>query len=115
MKIVFLNCSIMTTEGLFLKKKVSLEEVKKIIDDADTILSAIGHESTATILSKLVDREIPVNRIKYEQNCNDLAIVFQLRARPHEGKILSQEEIEEIGYDFYIVKKYSDSLLPWII
>ncbi len=43
---------------------------------------------------------VPVNRIQYEQTTGDLAVVFKLRGRPPEGKILTAEEIEAIGYDF---------------
>jgi hypothetical protein len=96
----------MTGEGIFIKRKVSLEVVKKMIQNAEEIESAIGHESTAQILTELTGINIPVNRIKYEQKCEEIAIVFQLRSRPNEGKILTREEIEETGYDFFLVKKY---------
>jgi len=104
-KIVFANCSIITTEGTFKKKKISLEKVKKLIFKTAHYESAIGHDSTAEILSNLVRITIPVNRIKYEQKEDELMIVFQLRDRPPEGKILSKEEIEEIGYDFFSIEK----------
>lgn len=101
-RIVFLNCRIITTEGKYNCVKTDLETVKKVIQDKK-FLSAIGHKSTATILSTLLDIEIPVNRIKYEQAFSDVAIVFQLKDRIPEGKILSQKEIKEIGYDFYFL------------
>ena len=104
-KIVLFNCSIMTTEGIFIKRKISLDEVKKLIADSEKVESAIGHERTAQILTELLEREIPVNRVKYEQ-ANEIAIIFQLRSRPNEGKILSREEIEETGYDFFLVRKF---------
>jgi hypothetical protein len=96
----------MTGEGIFLKRKIALEVVKKMIQSADEIESAIGHESTAQILTELTGINIPVNRVKYEQSCNEIAIIFQLRSRPNEGKILTREEIEETGYDFFLVKKF---------
>jgi len=104
-KIVFANCSIITTEGTFEKKSITLEEVKKLIFQTAHFESAIGHESTAKILSDLTSITVPVNRIKYEQKKDELMIVFQLRERPPEGKILSIEEIEKIGYDFYSIEK----------
>jgi hypothetical protein len=97
----------MTTEGIFLKKKITLLEVKLLIADND-YESVIGHNSTAQIMSELLEIEVPVNRIKYEQTCDDIAIVFQLRKRPPEGKILSRQEIEKCGYDFFIVRKYDE-------
>ena len=109
-RIVFLNTSIVTTEGFFSYEKTTLENVKETISGAgDNILSAIGHQSTADILTELTGIEVPVNRIMYEQEKNDLAIVFKLRGRPEEGKILSREEIEEIGYDFFYLRKFTKS------
>jgi len=46
-----------------------------------------------------------VNIIQYEQKTGDTAIVFKLRSKTLEGKILTREEIEEIGYEFYFLEK----------
>lgn len=107
-RIVFFNCSIMTDTGVFVKEKTFLRKVKKIMEKTKNIESAIGHESTAEILTELTGRKIPVRRVKYVQQTfpEEMAIVFQLRSRPDEGKILTREEIEETGYDFYTVKRF---------
>ena len=97
---VFLNCAIMTIEGRYVLKKTDIEAVKNIIKNK-FFISAIGHESTAQILSKLLGIQIKVNRINYKHNFSDMCIVFKLRERIPEGKILTIEEIEKIGYDFY--------------
>lgn len=34
---------------------------------------------------------------------NEIAIVFKLKGRPEEGKILTIQEIEEIGYEFGVL------------
>ena len=68
------------------------------------LLSAIGHETTAQILTELLGFEIPVNRIEYRQEPGDIALVFKLRGRPSEGKILTRDEIEAMGYDFGILR-----------
>jgi hypothetical protein len=101
-RIIFLNCRIITTEGKYNNKKIDLKTVKEICKDKN-IISAIGHEATAKILTELLEFEIPVNRIHYKQGYDDIAIVFQLRDRIPEGKILNKEEIEKIGYDFFVM------------
>ncbi len=118
-RIVFLNTSIITTPGTFEFSPVSLKEVKELIQYSNApLLSAVGHESTALIMSELLapDQEfleipraeyIKVNRIQYEQRCGDFAIVFKLNNRPPEGKILSREEIEQIGYSWGLLLKKS--------
>jgi uncharacterized protein DUF1874 len=60
----------------------------------------------ADILTTLLGRDIPVNRIDFRQEREQAAIVFKLRGRPPEGAILSAEEVEAIGYDLKILDRY---------
>ena len=64
MKLAILNTSIMTSEGVFSLRDISLEEARKLaIDNRDNLLSAVGHQSTADILTTLLGVEIKMNRI----------------------------------------------------
>lgn len=103
-KVTLLNCAIITAEGSYSLKKTSLEEVKKLIENVE-IQSAIGHQATAEILTELLKTNVPMNRIQYEQQSGETAIVFKLKSRIPEGKILTREEIEQIGYEFCILEK----------
>ena len=106
--IALLNCSIMTgIDGIYTSDTIGPSAVKKELDDADIIISAIGHESTAKIMTELLGIEVPVNPIKYEQLSGEVAIVFQLNSRPPEGKILTYKEIEKIGYTWKRIEKYN--------
>ena len=105
-KIALLNTTILTTDGNYDCKTVSLEEAKKICNDGE-MLSAIGHESTAQIMTELLKIEIKVNRILFSQEVGQIAVVFKLKGRPPEGKILSIEEIEKIGYEFKVLTRNS--------
>lgn len=108
MEIGILNCAICTDVGEYSFKKSSLEEVKKLLKESNfNFISAIGHQSTAEVLSELLDVNIPVNRIKFKQKLGQTAIVFKLLDRIPEGKILSKEEIEAIGYEFCLLIKKS--------
>lgn len=64
------------------------------------IQSAIGHQSTADLLSMLLECPVPVNRIEYKQEPHDVALVFKPKQRIGEGKVLTREELEGIGYEF---------------
>lgn len=66
----------------------------------EPIQSAIGHQSTADLLSALLEFNVPVNRMEFKQTVDDVGIVFKLRQRAPEGTILSREELEVIGYEF---------------
>ena len=104
MKLAILNTSILTTTGTFELQDITLQEAQKLVKDNE-ILSAIGHQSTADILTTLLDTEIPMNRIQFAQETGQKALVFKLNGRPEEGKILTQQEIEEIGYKFQMLTK----------
>jgi hypothetical protein len=107
-RIVFLNTSILTSEGKFNYHKATLEQIEIILQGEHKNtprLSAVDHEATAAIFSKLTGETIPVNRIQYKQEFSDLCIILKLKGRPPEGKILTRHEIEEIGYEFGILYK----------
>lgn len=104
MKIAILNTTILTNNGDFGLKTISLEKAKSLIElNSDNLLSAIGHQSTADILTNLLDVKIEVNRIQFKQEPGQLALCFKLNGRPEEGKILTITEIEEIGYEFKLL------------
>jgi len=109
MKLALLNTTIATTDGLYEIKTVTLGTAKSLVHhalDAGVELdSAIGHESTAAIMSELLDTDIPVNRQMFAQQEGQQALVFKLKGRAPEGVILSSEEIETIGYEFKIMTR----------
>lgn len=112
MRIVLLNTSISTTEGTYHLSKLPAGDAIQMFIDAvqdpnNTLLSAIGHQATADILSDLLGMKIEVNRIEYAQEIDDIALVFKLHARVPEGRILTRAEIEKIGYDFFELARFS--------
>jgi hypothetical protein len=84
-------------------REVTIEEVKQILNTDLEIVSAIGHQSTANVLSHLLEREIPANRISITLTPYDTLIVFQLLSRLEEGRILSEEEIKQLKFKFFVV------------
>ena len=106
MELAILNTSIITSEGVFSLRDISLEEARKLaITNRDNLLSAVGHQSTADILTTLLGVEIKMNRINFVQEQHQEALVFKLLGRPKEGKLLTLSEIEEIGYKFQMLIK----------
>ena len=104
MKLAILNTSIITSEGTFELKDITLDEAKKQVSENE-ILSAVGHQSTSDILTTLLETEVPMNRIMFEQETGQKALVFKLNGRPEEGKILTVEEIHQIGFKFQLLTK----------
>ena len=104
-QLAILNTSILTTTGVYELQDITLEQARELVRENE-ILSAVGHQSTADILTTLLGTEVPMNRILFEQETGQNALVFKLLGRPEEGKILTQQEIEEIGYKFQILIKH---------
>lgn len=107
MQVAILNTSIVTAYGAFAYEPISLDQAKKIIANAeDGVLSAVGHQATANILTDLLGTPVPMNRIEFAQQEGQSAIVFKLNGRAPEGVILSREEIEDMGYSFGLLTRH---------
>lgn len=104
--VAILNTSIVTADGDYNLRTVTLDEARELTGSRE-ILSAVGHESTAQILTTLLEREVPVNRIQFIQEPGQQALVFKLRGRPEEGRILTADEVEVLGYDLKILERLS--------
>ncbi len=104
-----LNSPVMTSYGLWQYEPISVLEAKKIIDYHDgEFTSAIGHESTAKLLSELLEEDIQVNRIKAELKVGDHAIVFILKTRAPELKIYTKEELMNMDWELGLITKSLD-------
>lgn len=101
--IYILNAPILTSYGQYDFEKISIEVARKIL--RRPFVSAIGHESTALILTKLLGIPIPVNRIAIKMQPGDIAVVFRILTRLQEGKILTEEEIKKVPYEFSLLKR----------
>lgn len=102
-RVTILNTSILTAYGDFRYEQIDVEQAKNLI--AYGFESAVGHASTADILTQLLDTPVPMNRTQFSQELGDIALVFKLNGRAEEGKILTVSEIEAIGYEFGILER----------
>lgn len=125
MKLHLLNTSIIpSAPGAYTVEayEVDLPAAQAILAHASKVVSHIGHESTAQVMSTLLKRHIPMDRTPLnicpdeERNPNPpdgdgcliarwpiVALVFQLRGRPPEGTILTAAQIEDYGYDLRLL------------
>jgi uncharacterized protein 26 len=105
MKKYVFNTTILTNSGTYRLSDISTERAKEILSDNDFI-SAIGHDSTAEIISSVLGINVPMNRINASfEEVGDLAICFKLNSRPKEGSILSLEDLQEIGFSWKLLKR----------
>jgi len=60
------------------------------------LVNAIGHESTVNLVNKLCEVQLQKNRIEVKMSEGDRALIVMVAERLPEGKILSDEEIEDM-------------------
>jgi hypothetical protein len=70
---------------------ISLGEVKALLKEG--FVSAVGHESTARVLSSLLGTDVPFNRAQISIKEGDVIVSFQLLIRLPEGKVLGDDEV----------------------
>ena len=102
MKIAILNAPVLSTDGNYAYFRIPIESARILINSMD-FSSYVGHESTAAIISKVLQKKIGFSRKELKQRVGQIALVFKLKKRPPEGRILNEEEVEEVGYDFFIM------------
>ena len=101
--LTLLNTSILTAFGTYRYESLALEDARRLV--ADGFLSAVGHDSTAQMLSELLGVSVPVNRFDFQQQPGERAVVFKLKRRPPEGAILTADELQTIGYEFGLLTR----------
>lgn len=102
MKLALLNTTIVTTDGLYEVRTIKLEEAQNLAQ-SNELDSAVGHDTTAQIMSDLLGVEVETCRQQFSQEIGQMALVFKLKGRPPEGVILSRQEIEAMGYEFKLM------------
>lgn len=103
------NTTIMPNEGVFSCKKITLERAKELYSKAKGITSALGHQGSADAFTAL-GMPADVNRIQATMNTGDKAICLKVLGRIAEGQILTIDELNKIGFEFYEVNMLADSM-----
>lgn len=105
-KLYIFNTTIIVNDGTYKMSTVSLDEAKEIISQNPNFISAIGHDSTAQIISSVLGTEVPMNRVNASfEEVGDKALCFKLNSRPKEGAILSFEDLQEIGFSWKLLER----------
>ena len=94
MTLYLLNTPILTNYGEWkFTGPVTIEQAKALLING--FESAIGHEASAQFLSQLLDVHIEMKRITVAMQAGDCALVLRIKSRLPEGKLLTQQEINE--------------------
>lgn len=88
--------------GTWQVQPLTLEDARIIAQELDFV-SAVGHASTAEVMTSLLEVGVYMNRLNIQPKHGDYFICFKLDSRPPEGAILDRETLEGLGYSFVIM------------
>jgi len=77
-------------------RRVTAQEARDLMREG--FISAVGHESTARVLSQILGIDVPYERRTVFMNPGDIGIHFFLKSRIPEGRVLTEEEMKELPY-----------------
>lgn len=97
-----LNSPILTDWGLYEFTEFKGSPAELNLSDA---ISAVGHKSTAKLLTELLEAPVKKDRLKIKMKKGEAALIFRLTERPPEGQVLTLEELKQYPYKFGILKR----------
>ncbi len=98
-----INSPILPTYGRYDFSPLTIAQAKTRLNAG--FVSAIGHDTTAKLLTHVLAQEIPVNRIQISLQVADIAIVFRLMQRLPEGKLLSEAELFAMPFELGLLTR----------
>lgn len=104
MKIAILNAPVITVAGDYTYRRMSINMAKNLLKKNEFI-SYCGHESTASLISRLLGIKIPVSRKNLKQRIGQKAIIFRLKQRAPEGVVHSEKDLKRIGFEFGLLER----------
>jgi len=104
MTLYIINTPVLTDYGLWeFSGPLSIREVRTRLEPG--FVSAIGHEASANILSRILNIPIPVNRIQIKMQPKDEALILRLLKRLPEGKVLDESELMALDFELGLLKR----------
>jgi len=104
-KLYVFSAPSVTNAGTYTYKVISIAEAKWLISQQGMI-SAVGHEATAKLLTELLGAYIMENRIFVTMNVGDKAITFRPLQRIPEGTVIrTVDELKKIGYELGLIER----------
>ncbi|MEM0458930.1 MAG: DUF1874 domain-containing protein [Thermofilaceae archaeon] len=75
-------------------KRISVEEFCREVKGE--IVNAIGHASTVAVTNTMCNTDLIPNRIEIKLENGDELLIFQLKKRLEEGRILTADEVKKM-------------------
>jgi len=95
----------MIGEGLTARvRECTLDEIKR---NLDVVTSAISHDTTAAVVSALLDRKVEFNRVNLKLGLGEIVYCLIPNFRTDVAREFSKEEVEAAGFNCYTVQIFS--------
>ncbi len=101
--IYVLNAPVITSYGFYRFTFIEPDDAKEILSAGFT--SAVGHESTAKLMSQMIGVNIPFNRITIHMKAGDKAIALWLLDRPGEAQVYSMEDLAAVNCELGLLER----------
>ena len=102
--IYIINSPVITSFGSFDYKPTDVLEIRQLLS-YQPFTSAVGHEETATLLTRLLGVTVSFNRITVKQEAGDIFVVIKPKTRLEINKVYSDIDIENIGYELGLLTR----------
>lgn len=76
--------------------KITVDEARELLRGG--FVSAVGHQGTAELLSRILNIPIPTQRISVYFEPGDIGVHFFLKERLPEGQVLQNDEVSKLQY-----------------
>lgn len=98
-----INAPILPNYGRYEFNSLTTEQAKTLLTSG--FVSAIGHESTAKLLSHTLEQDIATNRIQVTLQVGDVAVIFRITQRLPEGKVLTEAELFDTPFELGLLTR----------
>jgi len=104
-RLFVLSAPVISNAGTYTYKVISIAEAKWLVSQKGMI-SAVGHEATAKLLTELLGAYVMENRIFVTMEVGDRAITFRPLQRIPEGTVIrTVDELKKIGYEIGLIER----------
>jgi hypothetical protein len=104
MTLYIINTPVLTDYGLWeFSGPLSIREARTRLESG--FVSAIGHEASANILSRILSIPISVNRIQIKMQPEDEALILRVLQRLPEGQVLNESELMALDFELGLLKR----------
>ena len=99
-----LNSPVLTAYGVWaFHGPLGIEAARDIVKGG--FISAVGHESTAALLTELLGQPIRMQRIRADLQKGDRALVLYLQDRQAEGALLTAQDLQNRSYELALLER----------